>query len=125
MTGIATGIDMVKIDRFRSLAPAIKTRFLTRVFTPQELEDCGGRDASLAGHFAAKEAAVKALGCGIGEVTWQDIETSLDEQGKPLLILHGAAQEIAVRQSWFTWTVSISHTAEYAVATVSALYERE
>ena len=122
MTGIACGIDMVEIERFRSIIPAIRARFLKRVFTAMELADSADRDDRLAARFAAKEAAVKALGCGIGEVGWQDIETRLDETGKPELILNGAARETANRLAWLSWSVSLSHTREYAIACVTALY---
>lgn len=125
MTTITTGIDLVEIERFRRLNPAIKKRFLNRVFTTQELSDCAGKDQSLAGRFAAKEAAAKALGCGIGEVKWQDIEIQMDEQKKPVLILHGKASEISTALGWSSWSVSIAHTAEHAVASVTALIEKE
>ncbi|MBP9041150.1 MAG: holo-ACP synthase [Anaerolineaceae bacterium] len=125
MTTITTGIDLVEIERFRSLNPAIKKRFLNRVFTTQELSDCAGKDQSLAGRFAAKEAAAKALGCGIGEVKWQDIEIQMDEQKKPVLVLHGKASEISTARGWSSWSVSIAHTAEHAVASVTALIEKE
>lgn len=124
MFGIANGVDMIRIDRLTHLDPAIKQRFIARVFTAAEIEACAGKDASLAGRFAAKEAAAKALGCGIGSVGWKDIETLSDDQGRPLLRLHNAARERAEEAGWFSWSVSISHTAEYAVAMVSALYEQ-
>jgi holo-[acyl-carrier protein] synthase len=125
MIGISSGVDLLQIDRLINLDAAIKQRFLARVFTTREIEQCNGRYASLAGFFCAKEAAVKALGCGIGEVGWQDIEISKDEQGQPQLLLHGGANTKADQAGWFSWSVSISHTADYAVATVCALYERE
>lgn len=125
MTTISTGIDLVEIDRLRLLNPSIKARFLNRVFTSQELIDCAGKDQSLMGKFAAKEAAAKALGCGIGEVRWQDIEILLDEQHKPMLILHGKAREISTSLGWSSWSVSIAHTRDHAVATVTALIEKE
>lgn len=124
MVGIATGVDLLRIDRLTRLDPAIKQRFLTRVFTPGEIEECTGKDASLAGRFAAKEAAVKALGCGFGKVGWRDVEILSDEQGRPRLILHDAAREYAEQAGWFSWSISISHTAEDALAMVSALYDR-
>ena len=95
MMEVACGIDLVEVERLRSITPAIKARFVSRVFTTQEIEDSGGRDDRLAARFAIKEATVKALGCGIGEVGWQDIETQLDENGKPVLRLYGAAAQMA------------------------------
>ncbi len=124
MIGIATGIDLLKIDRLTRLEPAIKKHFLARVYTPREIEECTDRDSSLAGLFSAKEAAVKALGCGIGRVGWKDIEILSDELGKPQLILHEAARENAEQAGWFSWSVSISHTTEYAIATVTALFNQ-
>lgn len=125
MTTITTGIDLVEIERLRNLNPSIKERFLNRVFTPQELTDCAGKDHSLAGRFAAKEAAAKALGCGIGDVRWQDIEILLDKQHKPMLVFHGKASEISTALGWSSWSVSIAHTREHAVASVTALIEKE
>ncbi len=125
MTTITTGIDLVEIERFRRLNPAIKKRFLNRVFTAQELSDCAGKDQSLAGRFAAKEAAAKALGCGIGEVRWQDLEILEDEQHKPTLVLHGKARTISTTRGWSSWSVSIAHTGEHAIASVTVLIEKE
>ncbi len=125
MITLSTGIDLIEIDRLRNINPAIRKRFLARVFTADELICCGDRDASLAGRFAAKEAAAKALGCGIGEVKWQDLEIQSDEQNKPILVLHGKALEISSRQRWCSWSVSISHTREYALASVTALMETD
>jgi len=124
MMEVACGIDLVEVERLRSIAPAIKTRFLARVFTAQELADCAGRDERLAARFAVKEAAAKAMGCGIGEVGWQDIETRLENNGKPVLILNGAASRMAERLNWRSWSVSISHTREHAIACITALVEK-
>jgi len=98
MLGITSGVDLLQIDRLTRLNPAIKARFLARVFTPREIDECADRDDSLAGHFAAKEATAKALGCGIGEVGWKEIEILADERGKPRLLLHASAQETANRR---------------------------
>lgn len=124
MIGITTGVDLLRIDRLTRLNPAVKERFLLRVFTTREVDACANRDSSLAGHFAAKEAAAKALGCGIGEVGWKDIEILNDANGKPLLLLHNAAQSYAETAGWISWSVSISHTMEFAIATVTALFEQ-
>ena len=76
---------------------------------------------SLAGRFAAKEAAAKALGCGIGEVTWKEIEILGDEQNAPVLTLHGAAEAKAKELGLTTWSVSISHSQSHSVAFVVAI----
>lgn len=124
MIGITTGIDMLRIDRLTRLNPAIKARFMVRVFTAQELAECAGRDSSLAGRFTAKEAAAKAFGCGIGAIGWQDVEILTGEQGNPVLHLHGNAAAYARQSGWFSWSVSITHTAEFASATVTALFDQ-
>lgn len=125
MINVTNGIDLVRIDRFSNLAPAIKVRFMARVFTPREQEECAGRDASLAGRFAAKEAAAKALGCGIGKVGWQELEILTVEQGSPVLHLHGNALAYARQLRWLNWSVSITHTNDYAAAMVTALFEHD
>lgn len=115
-TILRTGIDLVEIRRITALKPEIRSRFLNRVFTAAELEICGGRDESLSGRFACKEAVSKALGTGFGEVSWQEIEIGNDERKMPVLILSGNAQKIADGLGISQWSVSISHTREYAVA---------
>ena len=70
---IFTGIDLVEIDRFINLNPAVRKRFYRRVFTESELGYIGESFNRAAGIFAAKEAVAKALGCGIGPISWQDI----------------------------------------------------
>ncbi len=120
MTSLSCGLDLVEISRFTSLDPVIKRRFLKRVFTPAEEELCGGRDNHLAGRFAAKEATAKALGCGIGPISWQEIEILADENLAPVLTLHGQAQTVARQLGLQDWSVSITHTSELAMAFVVA-----
>jgi phosphopantetheine--protein transferase-like protein len=120
---IASGIDLVEIDRFRQLKPAILERFNKRVFTPAEIEHIGGSFERAAGLFAAKEAIVKALGCGIGPVSWQEVEIRHNEQGNPLVQLHGAAVKAANEMGNMQWSLSISHTRQHATAIAIALLE--
>jgi holo-[acyl-carrier protein] synthase len=118
---LRTGVDLLDVDRLSSLAPNIRTRFLNRVFTEKELEQCKDSNSSLAGLFCVKEAVSKALGCGIGEIGWKDIETYSDAQGAPFISLHGKASFLADEIGLSTWTVSISHTRQIAIATVTAI----
>ena len=120
---ISNGVDMVRIERFQTLHPAIRARFINRVYTPAEIKICANRDESLAGRFAAKEAVAKTLGVGIGPVRWQDIEILVNEDLQPVLKLHAKAAEIAQEKSLALWSVSITHTHEYAMAFVIALGE--
>lgn len=118
---LRTGVDLVDISRLSAVAPAIRHRFLKRVFTDQELLASGNSDASLAGKFAAKEAVAKALGTGIGEVHWQDIEIQIDEVGAPGLVLHDAAKQLAEKCHLDIWSISISHSETHAVAVAVAV----
>ena len=98
-------------------------RFLARIFTPQEQAYCRGRIASLAGRFAVKEAVAKALGTGIGKITWVEIEIVSDNMGHPELVLHGAAKRLADQLGLVEWSISLSHTENYAIGFAVALGE--
>ena len=113
---IRSGIDLVEINRLIELNPTIRERFIKRVFTPLEIEQCTDSNLSLCGRFAAKEAVAKALGCGIGPVSWQDIEISRNENGEPQLHLLGEAKKQADALKLKSWSISISHTDKMAVA---------
>ncbi len=121
MPGLRTGVDLVEIERFVSAYQRYAQRFLQRIFTSTELAENGVNMASLAARFAAKEAVVKALGTGIGHVTWQDVEICRGAAGEPVLHLLGAARQLADDQHLATWSLSLSHTQEHAIAFVVAL----
>ncbi|WP_299025552.1 holo-ACP synthase [uncultured Thermanaerothrix sp.] len=114
------GIDLVEIERLERLDPQIRQRFLRRVFTMQELDDAQDDLTVLAGRFAAKEAVAKALGCGIGPISWQDIEVQRGPEGQPLLHLRGRAAERAAALNLREWSISITHTRNLAMAMVVA-----
>jgi len=118
---VHNGVDLVEIGRFYRLKPAILRRFRQRVLTPAEQAEVGDSIEKLAGKFAAKEAAAKALGCGIGEVKWVDIEILSDANGKPEIGFHDAAENIIARLRIAQKTVSISHTRSLAIAMVMLL----
>jgi len=113
---IRSGVDIIEIARFEGQKPEIRKRFFARVFTIRELTLMRNSNASAAGKFAAKEAVAKTLGCGIGKVHWQDIEILQKENGEPFLILHARAQEISDALGLTTWSISISHSKQNAVA---------
>lgn len=117
---LRTGVDMIEIARLVELNPAIRRRFLERVYTTRERAEAENRGegqwATLAGRFAAKEAVAKALGCGIGSIAWREIEILRGEQGEPLLKLHGEAERVSQSLGIETWSVSISHTRTHALA---------
>jgi holo-[acyl-carrier protein] synthase len=117
---IKTGIDIIEISRIRSALERHGERFLSRVFTEMEIFECRGRADALAIRFAAKEAASKALGTGIGPIRWRDVETLHKWTGEPYLVLHGSAEKIARDQGLTAWSVSLSHSRDNAIAIVVA-----
>src|SRR5574340_195712 len=118
---VRTGIDLVEIDRLATVSPGIRRRFIQREYTPAEQAILGDDNEALAGRFAAKEAVSKALGSGIGSVRWQDIEVLDGPYGEPILNLYGNAVRIATRLALETWSVSISHSRNHAVAVAVAI----
>ncbi len=120
---LRTGVDLIEIARIEEVVSRHGKHYLERIFTPAELERSGKRPESLAGRFAAKEAVAKALGSGIGDISWQEIEILGDEQNAPTLVLHGAAQQIARELGLTTWSLSLSHSLSQAIALVVAVGE--
>lgn len=114
------GVDLIEVERIERALTRHGERFYARFFTACEREQCGGVPARLAARFAAKEAAAKALGCGIGDVRWVEIEIESDANGRPRLVLHGAARDRAAMLGLASWEVSLSHTHEHAIAFVVA-----
>ena len=117
---LKTGIDLIEIPRIRRAVERHGDKFLQRVYTVAEIAECNGRADALAVRFAAKEAAVKALGTGIGPVSWREVETLHKRSGEPYLVLHGRAKMIAQFLGLKTWAVSLSHSQEMATAVVVA-----
>ena len=120
---LKTGIDLIEIPRIQAALDRHGERFLKRVFTEAEIYECRGRAEALAVRFAAKEAASKTLGTGIGPISWREVETLHKWSGEPYLVLHGAAEQIAQRRGLTTWAVSLSHSREMATAVVVATGE--
>ncbi len=118
---IATGVDLIEINRIVDVIARHGNHYLERIYTPAELEQCGRRAESLAGRFAGKEAVAKALGSGIGDVTWKEIEILGDENNAPVLSLHGSAKQKADALGLTQWSVSISHSQNHSVAFVIML----
>ena len=119
------GIDLVRIERNRRVLAAHPDRFRSRVFTATECEDAADRGAgevaSLAARFAAKEAALKALGTGRGSgIGWKDVEVKRSVTGAPILLLHAGAADRARMLGLSNWRVSLTHDRETAGAVVVA-----
>lgn len=124
------GVDIVEIERVVHAIDRWGERFLRRVFTEGERISCGGRAASLAARFAAKEAVAKLLGVGIrglgaGEhaidaLGWHDIEITRAPNGRPEVQLHARAAERAAMMGIGPIALSMSHSRDYAVASAVA-----
>ncbi len=125
MTILRTGVDLVEINRMVELNKKIRKRFLERVFNDEEREEAGEDNSMFAARFAAKEAVVKALGCGIGPVSWKEINLKYDENGAIDLELSGNAESLAAELGLTNWSVSTSVTVAYAVALVVAYGEEK
>ncbi|CAG0951278.1 holo-[acyl-carrier protein] synthase [Phycisphaerales bacterium] len=119
------GIDLVEIRRVGEIFDRHGERFLMRVFTTLEQAHslpARRRVEHLAGRFAAKEATLKALGTGLSHgIAWTDIEIRVLPSGQPTLRLHGQAESIARTLGVREWHLSISHSRDYAIASVIAM----
>src|ERR1039457_422106 len=119
---VGSGIDMVEIGRIQQSVDRYGQRFLDRIYTGGEQAYClRKRKAaeSLAARFAAKEAGAKALGTGISRgVHWLESEVVRESGGKPSLRLHALAAEIAAALGVAHTALSLTHTADLAMASV-------
>ena len=118
---LSTGVDMIEVARIERGIARHGERFLQRFFTAQEVAYCAGRMTSLAGRFAVKEAVGKAFGTGIGDVSWTEIEIVCDERGRPGLVLHNAAKDLAEKLGLTEWSISLSHTDTHAIGFAVAM----
>ncbi len=119
------GIDIIEIGRIRQVMARWGDRFLRRIYTDSELRLFSKSPQSLAACFACKEAVMKLLGTGTRGVSWRDIETLAHPSGKPLVNLYGKARRHASRLKLNGIAVSLSHSREYAIASVASTAEAE
>lgn len=122
MSMLGVGIDAVDVDRFRRAlerTPGIRAR----IFTPGELGNVSAKldpAPNLAVRFAAREATMKVLGVGLGAFDLHDVSIVPKDSGEPQLQVTGRAHQLAVAKGITRWYVSLSHTAQVAVAVVAA-----
>ncbi|MER1407472.1 holo-ACP synthase [Enterobacter cloacae] len=116
------GTDIVEVSRIQRAITNWQSDFLQRVFTPQEKIKINREDPNYeraSGFWAAKEAVVKALGCGYRDgITFKDIEINHDELGCPHLIFSGRVKELLIEKQMANASLSISHCQHYATAVV-------
>ena len=119
---VGIGIDVAEVKRIRAVIESQGERFLRRVFTLEEVAYCEkfkNKYERYAGRFAAKEAAMKALGTGWSRgVRWVDVEVVRARGGRPILELKGEASKVADRLGVKNIALSMTHTVEQAIAQV-------
>jgi|SRR5258708_1870989 holo-[acyl-carrier protein] synthase len=119
---VGTGIDIAEVPRIRQAIERFGDRFLARIYTDSERRYCeskANRVERYAARFAAKEAAMKALGTGWNHgVRWRDCEVVRLPGGRPSIKFHGKAEQFAARLGVKNAALSISHTAEQAMAQI-------
>ena len=119
---VGTGVDIAEVPRIKAALERFGDRFVVRVFTPDEARYCLSKVNAaerLAARFAAKEAGMKAIGTGLRHgVTWQDVEVVRHPGQRPILKFSGKAAEFAARLGCKRTHLSLSHTAEQAIAHV-------
>lgn len=120
---IGIGTDLVELDRFRRTL-ARTPKIVDRLFTDGERAYAEARKdptERFAARFAAKEAVLKAMGAGIGDCRFREIEVVRAESGAPSVLLHGRAAELAAERGVGEWRLTMTHTASLAQAIAVAL----
>jgi holo-[acyl-carrier protein] synthase len=119
------GVDLVRIQRLREMLERWGSRFLKRVFTPEEQAYClqyPFPPRHLAAVFAAKEAVLKAIGTGLSQgIKWQEVQIKVAKGRSPQVRLTGIAAQLAQRRGVGSILISLSHDTGYAVAQAVAL----
>jgi holo-[acyl-carrier protein] synthase len=124
---VRVGIDAQAISEVRRALDDHGDRYRARLFTEHEIESCGGWGATaeqsaegLAARFAAKEAVLKVLRVGDVVPSWTEIEVFRNSGGWPSIRLAGVAKELAAEAALTEFEISLTHTADLAIAAVIA-----
>lgn len=119
---VGVGLDVIEVARMEAVLRRHPERAAARLFTAAERAACARRARPaecFAARFAAKEALLKALGCGLGGgLSWRDMEVAANERGDPHLVLSGAARALLRRRGGTRTHLSFSHDAGIAAAVV-------
>lgn len=110
------GLDLVDVTLMRNLLAEGGPEFIDAYWTPAEQADSGNDPERLAGRWAAKEAVMKCLRAGLGELDPIDIEVLTLASGAPRAVLRGRAAEVAAERKVEEWYVSITHESGWAAA---------
>ena len=126
---VGLGLDATEVPRITAMLDKYGDRFRQRVYTAGEIAYCDAKEkrgaaASYAARFAAKEAGMKAIGTGkSGGVLWRDVEVVRGRYGPPQLAFHGAARQHFDRLGATRALITITHTAQLAIAHVMLVAE--
>ena len=119
---VGTGVDIIEIERVKKAHLRFKDRFLSRLFTPAESAYCLRKSdpyPSLAGRFAAKEAAIKAFSRGFGgRWKWTLLEVAREPWGLPTMRFHGVFMDLVRERGVSNVKLAISHSKRDAIATL-------
>lgn len=115
MTG-GVGIDLVETKTLEELIAAGGQAFVDSAWSTTEQHDAEGSIERLATRWAAKEAVMKALRCGLGDLEPLDIEIHTGTDGAPDIVLHGNARHAASTRGLHSWHISMCHEQGWAVA---------
>ena len=119
---VGTGIDIAEVDRIANSIERFGRRFVERIFTAEEIRYCeskANKAERYAGRFAAKEAAMKAIGTGWNHgVTWRDVEVQRAPGSRPTIVFHNKAGEFFRKLGAVRAHLSITHTKDSAMAQV-------
>ena len=119
---VGTGIDIAEVERIRQTIERFGRRFIERVFTADEIRYCESKANKIeryAARFAAKEAAMKAIGTGWNRgVTWRDVEVRRSPGQRPTMVFHGRAADFFTALGAKRAHLSLTHTQEFAMAQV-------
>ncbi len=129
MSIFGIGTDIVECLRIAQMIERHGELFITRVYTPHEIEYCQSRRMGtqhFAGRWAAKEAVLKALGTGWRRgISWRDVEIRNLRSGSPSVALHGGARDFMEQNGISQILITISHCRSHATAYAIALGEEK
>jgi|SRR6516165_11473466 holo-[acyl-carrier protein] synthase len=119
---VGIGVDITEVDRIRRSIERFGLRFVERIFTREEIRYCeskANKNERYAARFAAKEAAMKAIGTGWSRgVTWLDVEVRRVPGHRPTIAFHGRAAEFLAQLGAAHAHLSLTHTDQFALAQV-------
>ena len=120
----SVGVDLIELWRIEAVLGRWGQNFLDKIYTINEQQFSKRRIPQLAARFAAKEAVMKALGTGIRGVGWREVEVTRKRGQPPFVLLHGRAKVRAEKMGIEEISISLSHSKDYAIASVVMRYKR-